>query len=143
MLFSPKYLCLLTFILASALPAHGSAELLDGKRTTFVLADSITQTDQIYASPAAEGAAQPMESVQPEAPRSAIIETIDVAPAWSVHLIGEPVLLTRDGFQYVGFYDHEARLTLAQRKLEDRDWSFHRFPVRMGWATGSHAKLSA
>jgi len=74
--------------------------------------------------------------------RSAIVETIDVAPVWSVHRIGEPVLLTRDGFQYVGFYDHEARLTLAQRKLDDADWSFQSFPVRMGWATGNHARLS-
>jgi hypothetical protein len=72
----------------------------------------------------------------------AILEASEVAPAWSVHRIGEPVLLTRDDFQYVGFYDHEARLTVAQRKPGTAEWSFQRFPVRMGWATGAHAKLS-
>ncbi len=73
---------------------------------------------------------------------SRILKAVDVAPAWSVHRIGSPILLTRDGYQYVGYYDHDRFLTLAQRKLGSDQWDFKRFPVQMGWATGGHAQLS-
>lgn len=71
-----------------------------------------------------------------------IQEQIDVAPVWSVHHAGPPELLTRDGWQYVAYFDHDRFLTLAQRDLDSSQWQVHRFPVQMGWQTGSHAKLS-
>ncbi|MCC5925891.1 MAG: BNR repeat-containing protein [Bacteroidetes bacterium] len=75
-------------------------------------------------------------------PEVTILDSLDVAPVWSVHRTGPPELLTRDGWQYVAFYDEDRYLTLAQRRLESREWNFHRFPVQMLWQTGSHAKLS-
>lgn len=77
-----------------------------------------------------------------EYPPSSIITQIDVAPAWSVHRAGPPELLTRDGYQYVAYYDHDRFLTLAQRDLDSSEWTKYRFPVQMAWQTGSHAKLS-
>jgi hypothetical protein len=77
-----------------------------------------------------------------DAGHSAILKQIDVAPVWSVHRNGPPELLTRGGQQYVAYYDEERFLTVAQRRLGSNQWKFHRFPVQMGWATGSHAKLS-
>ena len=71
-----------------------------------------------------------------------ILKQIDIAPVWSVHRIGSPNLLTRDGRQYVAYYDHDRFLTVAQRELGSDQWAFHRFPVQMGWATGGHAKLT-
>lgn len=71
-----------------------------------------------------------------------ITEQIDVAPVWSVHRAGPPELLTRDGRQYVAYFDHDRFLTVAQRDLDSRQWQFHQFPVQMEWQTGSHAKLS-
>ena len=71
-----------------------------------------------------------------------IQEQIDVAPVWSVHRAGPPELLTRDGRQYVAYFDHDRFLTLAQRELDSNQWQYHRFPVQMGWQTGGHAKLS-
>lgn len=71
-----------------------------------------------------------------------VLAQIDVAPVWSVHAIGSPVLLTCGEFQYVGYYDAQRWLTLAQRRLDSATWSYHRFPVRMGWPTGGHAKLT-
>ncbi len=71
-----------------------------------------------------------------------IIGQIDIAPVWSVHQTGHPELYTRDGLQYVAYYDHDRFLTLAQRNLDSSQWTFHRFPVQTGWDTGSHAKLS-
>ena len=71
-----------------------------------------------------------------------ILEQIDVAPVWSVHRTGPPQLLTRDGRQYVAYYDEDRFLTLAQRELGSSQWKYHRFPVQMYWQTGSHARLS-
>ncbi len=71
-----------------------------------------------------------------------VLEQIDVGPAWSVHRIGSPRLLTRDGVQYVAYYDDERYIRLAQRELGSSDWSFHRFPVQMRWATGGHANFA-
>ena len=71
-----------------------------------------------------------------------IVEQLDVATVWSVHRVGPPELLTRDGLQYVAYYDHDRFLTLAQRELGSGHWKYHRFPVQMGWQTGAHAKLS-
>lgn len=42
------------------------------------------------------------------------IEQIDIAPVWSVHRAGPPELLTRDGRQYVAYFDHDRFLTVAQ-----------------------------
>jgi hypothetical protein len=81
------------------------------------------------------------ESGPKESPRT-VIAQLDVAPVWSVHRAGPPELLTRDGFQYVAYYDHDRFLTLAQRELDSEEWSYHRFPVQMAWQTGAHAKLS-
>ena len=71
-----------------------------------------------------------------------IHEQVDIAPVWSVHRAGPPELLTRDGRQYVAYFDHDRFLTLAQRELDSNQWKYHRFPAQMGWQTGSHAKLS-
>lgn len=71
-----------------------------------------------------------------------IAEQIDVAPVWSVHRAGPPELISRDGRQYVAYFDHDRFLTLAMRDLDSNQWQYHRFPVQMGWQTGSHAKLS-
>ena len=70
------------------------------------------------------------------------IAAIDVAPVWSVHRTGPPILLTRPPYQYVAFYDDDRFLTLAQRELTSTEWTFRRFPVQMLWQTGAHAKLS-
>jgi len=71
-----------------------------------------------------------------------IVEQIDIAPVWSVHRTGPPELLTRDGRQYVAYFDHDRFLTVAQRELDSGQWLYHRFPVQRGWPTGRHAKLS-
>lgn len=71
-----------------------------------------------------------------------VVKIINVAPVWSAHETGRPDLVTRDEFQYVAYYDKDRYLTIAQRKLGSENWSYYMFPVQMGWATGSHAKLT-
>ena len=72
----------------------------------------------------------------------AVLGEIEVAPVWSVHQLGRPNLLTRDGYQYIAYYDEERYLTIAQRELGSENWSYQSFPMQMGWATGGHAKLT-
>jgi hypothetical protein len=60
------------------------------------------------------------------------IEQIDITLVWSVHRAGPPELLTRDGIQYVAYFDHDRFLTMARRKLDSNQWKYHRFPVQMG-----------
>ncbi len=67
---------------------------------------------------------------------------LDVGPTWSVHQTASPKLYTRDGYQYVLYYDDERYLCLAQRELNTGEWTHHRLPVQTRWATGGHARLA-
>lgn len=71
-----------------------------------------------------------------------ILEVIEVAPIWAVHPPGAPNLITRDGFQYILYYGGDGYLAVAQRKLPSKDWKFHTFPVRTGWATTGHGQIT-
>ncbi|MFO7775678.1 MAG: BNR repeat-containing protein [Candidatus Hydrogenedentota bacterium] len=72
----------------------------------------------------------------------AVLNQIDVAPVWSVHELGRPNLLTREGYQYIAYYDKDRYLSIAQRELGSENWTYQSFPMQMGWATGGHAKLT-
>ena len=71
-----------------------------------------------------------------------VLKQLDVAPVWSVHQTGRPILMTRDDRQYVLYYDHDRFMTIAARELGGDVWQHFRFPAKMGWQTGSHANLS-
>ena len=71
-----------------------------------------------------------------------VLAALDVAPVWSTHHTGTPVLLTRSEYQYVLYYDKDRHVALAQRKLASDTWSYHTFPEVLGWATGGHCNLS-
>lgn len=75
-------------------------------------------------------------------PRPTVAETLDVAPVWAGHPVGF-ALLTRPPFQFVAFYDAERRLTVAQRLLTKRQWSFTRLPVTTGWDSHNYLTLAA
>ena len=64
------------------------------------------------------------------APR--IAKTIDVAPVWSAHPVGF-ALLTRGRQQLVAFYDHERRMTIGSRPIDDDHWQFARLSSTVGW----------
>ncbi len=85
---------------------------------------------------------QAVRSVKLAGDYGQIIGITELAPVWSVHHIGRPELITSGNLQYVAYYDHDRILTIAQRDLGSYSWSYKVFPVQMGWATGSHAKLS-
>lgn len=57
---------------------------------------------------------------------------IDVAPVWAGHPVGFSIR-TAGGFQYVGFYDPERRMTVGQRRLDSTQWRFSTLPSKVGW----------
>jgi hypothetical protein len=77
-----------------------------------------------------------------EGDASQTVPQLDIAPVWSVHYIGQPVLVTRSGYQYVLYYDQDRHVAIAQRKLDSRHWNFYTFPEVQGWASSAHCNLS-
>ena len=61
-----------------------------------------------------------------------VVQTLDVAPAWGGHSVGY-CLLTKGEHQYVAYYDHERRMTIAMRRLTSSNWTFRRLPQRVNW----------
>jgi hypothetical protein len=61
-----------------------------------------------------------------------VITTLPVGMAWAGHPVGF-CLLTEPPHQYVGFYDGEQRLTLAQRLLDSRTWTLMVLDEHVGW----------
>ena len=60
------------------------------------------------------------------------IETVDVEPVWSAHPVGF-CLLTSAPHQFVAYYDAQRRMTVAQRRLDGKSWTFTRLPSTLGW----------
>lgn len=67
-------------------------------------------------------------------------DVIDIAPVWSAHPVGFS-LLTRAPFQFVAFYDDKRQLTVAQRRLDERKWTFNKLPVTTGWDSHNYITL--
>lgn len=60
------------------------------------------------------------------------LEGVDVAPVWAGHPVGFSIR-TAGGFQYVGFYAPDRRMTVGQRRLDSTEWRFSTLPSRVGW----------
>ena len=60
------------------------------------------------------------------------VEVIDLEPVWSAHPVGF-CLVTQPPFQFAAYYDAERRMTVAQRRLGEKTWSFHRLSSQLGW----------
>jgi len=63
-------------------------------------------------------------------PANDVLSPIDCV--WSGHRTGFNLLVT-DTTAFVGYYDPERRLTLAQRDRGDTDWTYHKLDVWTGW----------
>jgi hypothetical protein len=74
------------------------------------------------------------------AERATLVDSIDIARVWSAHPVGF-CLLTRAPFQFVAFYDDKRQLTVAQRKLDQREWTLHKLPVTTGWDSHNYVTL--
>ena len=68
-------------------------------------------------------------------------DTIDVEPVWSGHPVGF-CLLTHPPFQFVAYYNAQRQMTVAQRRLEDRTWTFTRLPSVLGWDSHNYVTMA-
>jgi hypothetical protein len=69
-----------------------------------------------------------------------LLDSLEIGPVWAAHPVGF-CLLTKAPFQYVAYYDDKRQLTVAQRKLDERKWSFHRLPVITGWDSHNYVTM--
>lgn len=69
-----------------------------------------------------------------------VLDSLDIAPVWSAHPVGF-TLLTKAPFQYVAYYDDKRQLTVAQRKLDERTWSFHKLPITTKWDSHNYVTM--
>ena len=60
------------------------------------------------------------------------IRSLDLVPVWSGHPVGF-ALLTHGERQFAAFYDADRRMTIAQRTLGQRKWSYTTLPSTVGW----------
>jgi hypothetical protein len=59
-------------------------------------------------------------------------EGVEVAPVWAGHPVGFSIATSME-FQYVGFYDPDRRMTVAQRRVDSTEWKFTTLPSRVEW----------
>lgn len=71
-----------------------------------------------------------------------VADARDIAPVWAGHPVGF-ALLTRAPFQFVAFYDDQRQLTVAQRRLGERKWTFSKLPNTTGWDSHNYVTLAA
>ena len=68
-------------------------------------------------------------------------EVIDLEPVWSGHPVGFS-LVTHPPFQFAAYFDAERRMTVAQRRLDSKEWSFHRLASQLGWDSHNYVTLA-
>lgn len=70
-----------------------------------------------------------------------VLQVLDVAAAWSGHSVGY-CLLTKNERQYVAYYDHQRRMTVAMRDLGSAEWVFTRLSQRVNWDSHHYITMS-
>jgi len=75
-----------------------------------------------------------------EAPTRLVVRSCkELAKVWAGHPVGF-AFATREGEQYVGFYDRERRMVIGRRTLDSPEWTLHRTQERTGW--DSHNRIT-
>src|SRR6476661_1516298 len=90
----------------------------------------------LLATPVAMAQTQP-DKIE----RAVTVDSLDIAPVWAAHPVGF-ALLTHAPYQYVAFYDDKRQLTIAQRKLDERKWTFNKLPVTTGWDSHNYMVMA-
>ena len=91
---------------------------------------------------AATSAVADTNDAMPVIQRAVTVDSLDIAPVWAGHPVGF-ALLTHAPFQFAAFYDDQRRLTVAQRRLDEHQWTFTRLPDTTGWDSHNYLALTA
>jgi hypothetical protein len=74
-------------------------------------------------------------------PSPRILEKIEVDRVWSGHPVGFS-LLTQGDRQFAAYYDAERHMTVASRKLDEKDWHRVRLPEVLNWDSHNSVTLA-
>ncbi len=72
---------------------------------------------------------------------SRTLESIPVAKVWAGHSVGFD-LLTTEKFQYVGYYDPDRNMVIAQRALGSKQWKKTVLPTKIGWDSHNYIEMA-
>jgi hypothetical protein len=66
---------------------------------------------------------------------------LEVEPVWSAHPVGFS-LLTHGGMQFAAYYDAERRMSVAQRRLDERRWTITKLPSQVKWDSHNYVTMA-
>ena len=70
------------------------------------------------------------------------VVSIDVEPVWTGHPVGFS-LLTRPPHQFAAYYDANRRMSVAQRRLDEKTWTITELPQHVGWDSHNGVRKQA
>jgi len=74
---------------------------------------------------------------------AAVMERSDITNVWSSHFVDFAFVTDSAAqLQYVGFYDKDRKMTIAQRSLSSKQWQLKTLPVTTGWDSHDYISLA-
>jgi hypothetical protein len=74
---------------------------------------------------------------------AAIAERSDITNVWSSHFVDFAIVTDSvSQLQYVGFYDKDRKMTIAQRSLSSKQWQIKTLPQTTGWDSHDYITLA-
>ncbi len=71
----------------------------------------------------------------------AITEELQVSKIWPGHPVGFS-LLTSAPHQYVAYYDENRNMTVAHRRLGEKNWTYKILPSKVGWDSHNYIAMA-
>lgn len=78
---------------------------------------------------------------QTESAKYHVVERIPVEPVWAGTRVGYS-LLTHDNYQFVAYYDANRQMTVAQRSLDSKEWTFKKLKSFIGWDSHNYITIA-
>ncbi|HMA63633.1 MAG: BNR repeat-containing protein [Fibrobacterota bacterium] len=74
---------------------------------------------------------------------AAVVERSDITNVWSSHFVDFALVTdSASQLQYVGFYDKDRKMTIAQRSLSSKQWQLKTLPVTTGWDSHDYISMA-
>ncbi len=70
-----------------------------------------------------------------------VVERIPVEPIWSGTSVGY-CLLTHENHQFIAYYDANRQMTVAQRSLDSKDWTFKKMDSHIRWDSHNYITMA-
>jgi hypothetical protein len=73
--------------------------------------------------------------------RAVVVEKTEIDKVWSGHPVGF-ALLTKKSRQFAAYYDAGRNMTIASRRLKQKQWKRKRLPSRVGWDSHNYIVIT-